>query len=162
MLTGKKGLIVGIANEHSLAYGCARHFRAASAELAITYLNAKAEPYVRPLAAALDSDIVMPCDVTIPGQLDAIFTEIEKRWKRLDFLLHSVAYARRRFAWSHHRLLGRRIRICDAGFRTLVSAYGQACGAFDDIRRLLARHELLRCPQSGEPLQYHGASQGGA
>ena len=94
MLTGKKGLIVGIANEHSLAYGCARHFHAAGAELAITYLNARAEPYVRPLAAASDSKIVMPCDVTVRGQLEAVYEEIAEKWERLDFVLHSIAYAR--------------------------------------------------------------------
>jgi enoyl-[acyl-carrier protein] reductase I len=93
-LAGKKGLIVGIANEHSLAYGCARHFRAAGADLAITYLNAKAEPYVRPLAAALGSKIVLPCDVTVDGQLEAVFGDIAATWGRLDFVLHSIAYAR--------------------------------------------------------------------
>ena len=65
-LSGKKGLIVGIANEHSLAYGCASHFCAVGAEPAITYINAKTEPYVRPLAQALQSEIFMPCDVTAP------------------------------------------------------------------------------------------------
>ncbi|MGE5147609.1 MAG: SDR family oxidoreductase, partial [Candidatus Eiseniibacteriota bacterium] len=92
-LEGKKGLIVGIANEHSLAYGCARHFRDGGADLAITYLNAKAEPYVRPLAEALGSPIIMPCDVTIPGQLEAVFDRIASEWGRLDFLLHAIAYA---------------------------------------------------------------------
>lgn len=79
MRTGKRGLIVGIANEHSLAYGCAQHFHAGGAELAITYLNEKAEPYVRPLATALGSEIIMPCDVTAPNQLDAVFAEISKK-----------------------------------------------------------------------------------
>jgi enoyl-[acyl-carrier protein] reductase I len=90
----RKGLVVGIANEHSLAYGCARHFRAAGADLAITYLNNKAEPYVRPLAEALGSDIVMPCDVTVPGQLEAVYDVITKQWGKLDFVQHSIAYAR--------------------------------------------------------------------
>ena len=94
-LSGKKGLIVGIANEHSLAYGCARHFRAAGAELAITYISAKAEPYVRPLARALQSEIFMPCDVTAPGQLEAVFGRIAEDWGRLDFVQHSIAYARK-------------------------------------------------------------------
>lgn len=93
-LTGKKGLVIGIANEHSIAYGCARHFRAAGADLAITYLNAKAEPYVRPLASQLQSSIVMPCDVTLPEQLDAVMARIAREWGRLDFALHSIAYAR--------------------------------------------------------------------
>jgi len=94
-LSGKKGLVIGIANEHSLAYGCARHFRAEGAEVAITYLNAKAGPYVRPLAEALQSAIVMPCDVTVPGQLEAVYERIAKDWGHLDFVLHSIAYARK-------------------------------------------------------------------
>jgi len=94
LLNGKKGLVVGVANEHSLAYGCARAFRAAGADLAITYLNAKAEPHVRPLANTLDSTIIAPCDVTVSGELEAVYDEITRRWGRLDFVLHSIAYAR--------------------------------------------------------------------
>jgi enoyl-[acyl-carrier protein] reductase I len=93
-LDGKKGLIVGIANEHSLAYGCARHFRAAGADIAITYLNTKAEPYVRPLATALGSQITLPCDVSVDGQLERVFEEVATKWGHLDFVLHSIAYAR--------------------------------------------------------------------
>lgn len=92
-LAGKKGLVVGIANEHSIAYGCAKAFRDAGADLAITYLNAKAEPYVRPLAEDLKSPIIVPCDVREPGQLEAVFARIEKDWGKLDFLLHSIAFA---------------------------------------------------------------------
>ena len=86
ILSGKRGLIIGIANEHSLAYGCARHFHAAGAELAITYLNAKAEPFVRPLADAVQSTVFMPCDVMVPGQLEAVYQRIAKEWGRLDFV----------------------------------------------------------------------------
>ena len=93
MLPGKKGLIVGIANDHSIAYGCAETLRAAGAELAATYLNAKAEPYVRPLAERLQCPIIVPCDVREPGQLEAVFSRIRDEWGRLDFLLHSIAYA---------------------------------------------------------------------
>jgi len=92
-LESKKGLILGIANEHSIAYGCARALHAAGAELAITYLNAKAEPYVRPLAEGLDSPLILPCDVTAPGQLEAVFAAIGARWGRLDFVMHCIAYA---------------------------------------------------------------------
>ncbi|HML28655.1 MAG TPA: SDR family oxidoreductase, partial [Hyphomicrobium sp.] len=92
-LAGKKGLVVGIANEHSIAYGCAKAFRDAGADLAITYLNGKAEPYVRPLAEKLESPIIVPCDVREPGQLEAVFARIEKDWGKLDFLLHSIAFA---------------------------------------------------------------------
>jgi enoyl-[acyl-carrier protein] reductase I len=84
---------VGIANEHSIATGCATVFRAAGAELAVTYLNDKAEPFVRPVAQALESSIVLPCDVRIPGQLEAVFERIAKDWGRLDFVLHSIAFA---------------------------------------------------------------------
>jgi enoyl-[acyl-carrier protein] reductase I len=92
-LQGKRGLVVGVANDQSIAYGCAQAFRHAGAELAITYLNAKAEPYVRPLAEQLESSIILPCDVREVGQLDAVFSRIQCEWGRLDFLLHSIAYA---------------------------------------------------------------------
>lgn len=94
-LAGKRGLVVGIANDHSIAAGCARAFRAASAELSVTYLNDKAAPYVSGVAESLQADLVGPCDVRIPGQLDAVFDTLAKRWGRLDFLLHSIAFAPR-------------------------------------------------------------------
>jgi enoyl-[acyl-carrier protein] reductase I len=94
-LTGKRGLVVGIANESSIAYGCARAFRSAGADLAVTYLNAKAEPYVRPLAEALKTSIIVPCDVRIAGELEALFERIAGEWGRLDFLFHSIAFAPR-------------------------------------------------------------------
>jgi enoyl-[acyl-carrier protein] reductase I len=135
MLTGKKGLVVGIANEHSLAYGCARHFRSGGADLAITYLNEKAEPYVRPLATALGSEIIMPCDVTVPGQLEAVFSEITEKWERLDFLLHSIAYAR---AEDLHR----RIIDCSAdGFSFAMQ---------------VSVHSFLRMAKLAEPLLTSG------
>jgi enoyl-[acyl-carrier protein] reductase I len=92
-LEGKKGLVVGIANDQSIAYGCAQQFRSLGAELAITYLNERAEPHVRPLAEALQSPLVLPCDVQQPGQLDAVFEAIRAAWGRLDFVLHSIAFA---------------------------------------------------------------------
>ena len=92
-LKGKKGLVVGIANENSIAYGCAQAFREAGADLAITYLNARAEPYVRPLAEQLESAIILPCDVREPGQLETVFAAVEAQWGKLDFVLHSIAFA---------------------------------------------------------------------
>ncbi len=94
-LSGKRGLVVGIANADSIAYGCARAFRDAKAELAVTYLNSKAEPHVRPLAESLDASIIVPCDVREDGQLEAVFDTIAREWGRLDFLLHSIAFAPR-------------------------------------------------------------------
>ncbi|KQK30418.1 enoyl-ACP reductase FabI [Bosea thiooxidans] len=94
-LAGRRGLVVGIANEHSIAAGCAAAFRQAGAELAITYLNEKALPFVQPVADALKASIVVPCDVRIQGQLEAVFARIEREWGRFDFLLHSIAFAPR-------------------------------------------------------------------
>ena len=93
ILTGHKALVVGIANDQSIAYGCARAFRTAGAEVAITWLNDKARPHVEPLAKELESPITGPLDVSIPGQLEAIFDAIAQRWGKLDILVHSIAFA---------------------------------------------------------------------
>jgi len=92
-LEGRKALIVGIANRESIAWGCARAFRAQGADLAVTWLNEKAEKFVRPLAEELEAEILMPLDVTVPGSDEAVFGEIAGRWGRLDILLHSIAFA---------------------------------------------------------------------
>jgi len=93
VLAGKKALVAGIANEHSIAYGCAAAFRELGAELAITYLNEKARPYVEPLAKKLDAPIFLPLDVSVPGELEALFRAIGSRWGNLDMLVHSIAWA---------------------------------------------------------------------
>ncbi|SSC71760.1 unnamed protein product [Ciceribacter sp. T2.26MG-112.2] len=87
--------MVGIANEMSIAAGCAEAFRAAGAELAVTYLNEKAEPFVRPVAEKLGAALLVPLDVRIPGQMEAVFDRIEREWGKLDFVLHSIAFAPR-------------------------------------------------------------------
>ncbi|NMN59986.1 enoyl-[acyl-carrier protein] reductase I [Xanthobacter sp. SG618] len=91
-LKGQKALVVGVANDQSIAWGCAKAFREQGAEVAVTYLNARAEAHVRPLAESLGSEIILPLDVSIPGQLEAVFAEITARWGRLDTLLHSIAF----------------------------------------------------------------------
>jgi enoyl-[acyl-carrier protein] reductase I len=93
VLKDQKALVVGIANEHSIAYGCATAFRELGAELAVTYLNEKAKPHVAPLAQALSAPIFMPLDVAQPGQLEAVFERISRDWGRLDILVHSIAWA---------------------------------------------------------------------
>src|ERR1700756_218056 len=93
LLEGKQGLIVGIANEQSIAWGCAKAFRALGAKVAITYLNEKAKKYVEPLALELEAPILMPLDVQAPGQMEAVFERIAKEWGRLDFLIHSIAFS---------------------------------------------------------------------
>src|SRR5262245_51165772 len=93
LLEGKRGLIVGIANDQSIAWGCAKAFRALGAELAVTYLNDKAKKFVEPLAREVEAPILMPLDVRTPGQMEAVFTRIGKEWGRLDFLVHSIAFS---------------------------------------------------------------------
>ncbi|WP_218822600.1 enoyl-ACP reductase FabI [Paracoccus seriniphilus] len=92
MLEGKRGLVVGIANEHSIAAGCAQAFVRDGAELAVTYLNDKARPHVEPVATDLNARLLMPLDVTSDTQMDALFKAIDAQWGQLDFLLHAVAY----------------------------------------------------------------------
>ncbi|MCC6608979.1 MAG: enoyl-ACP reductase FabI [Burkholderiales bacterium] len=93
VLKGQKALVVGIANEHSIAYGCAAAFRELGADLAVTYLNEKARPYVEPLAKKLEAPIFMPLDVSTGGELEAVFERVTKAWGRLDILVHSIAWA---------------------------------------------------------------------
>ena len=93
VLKRAKALVVGVANEHSIAWGCAKAFRELGAELAITYLNEKARPFVEPLARELEAPLFLPLDVSIPGQLEAVFAAIEKQWGKLDILVHSIAWA---------------------------------------------------------------------
>lgn len=93
LLEGKKGLIVGIANDQSIAWGCARAFRALGAELAVTYLNDKAKPHVEPLARELEAPILLPLDVAVPGQMEAVFERLEELWGEIDFLVHSIAFS---------------------------------------------------------------------
>lgn len=92
LMSGKKILVVGIANDKSIAYGCAKQLQAHGAQLAITYLNDKAERFVRPLAEELGAEIVMPMDVSVPGEMDAVFSEIEAQWGKIDGVIHSLAF----------------------------------------------------------------------
>jgi len=93
LLEGKRGLVVGIANENSIAWGCAKAFRAFGAELAVTYLNDKAKTFVEPLARELAAPIVMPLDARTPGQMEAVFDRLRKDWGKLDFVVHSIAFS---------------------------------------------------------------------
>jgi len=145
-LVGMRGLVVGIANEHSIAYGCAQAFRSAGAELAITYLNAKAEPHVRPLAESLNAPLILPCDVREPGQLETVFDAIAAKWGRLDFLFHSIAFAPR------EDLKGRLVDCSSAGF---AQAMDVSCHSFIRMARLC----LPLMPQGGslQTVSFYGA-----
>src|SRR4029453_15501185 len=92
-LRGAKALVVGIANEHSIAYGCAAAFRELGADVALTYLNEKARRFVEPIAKKLEAPIFMPLDVSVPGELETVFERIGKDWGNLDILVHSIAWA---------------------------------------------------------------------
>ena len=92
-LAGARVLVVGVANEDSIAWGCARAFREMGAEIALTYLNDKALPYVEPLARQVEAPILMPLDVEDDAQMDALFARIAAEWGQLDSLIHSVAFA---------------------------------------------------------------------
>src|SRR5579872_3887770 len=90
VLAGQKALVIGVANDQSIAYGCAKAFRTVGADLAITWLNEKARPHVEPLARELESSITAALDVSVPGQLEALFETVRERWGKLDILVHSV------------------------------------------------------------------------
>jgi enoyl-[acyl-carrier protein] reductase I len=121
LLEGKRGLVIGIANEQSIAWGCAKAFRALGAELAVTYLNDKAKRFVDPLAQALESPIVMPLDVRTPGQMEAVFERISKEWGRLDFAVHSIAFS------PKDTLQGRVVDVPHDGFLTTMDV---SCWSF--------------------------------
>nr|WP_229681358.1 enoyl-ACP reductase FabI [Neoroseomonas lacus] len=135
MLKGKRGLVVGVANADSIAYGCAVKLRAFGAELAVTYLNEKAEKHVRPLAEALQASIIAPLDVQEPGQLEALFEHITNRWGRLDFVIHSIAFAPR--ADLHGR-------VVDCSAEGFAQAMHVSCWSF------------LRMAKLAEPLMTGG------
>ena len=148
-LAGKRGLIVGIANDQSIAYGCAQVIRDQGGAIAVTYMNAKAEPCVRPLAERLDAEIITPLDVEQPGQLEAVFAQIEQRWGRLDFLLHAIAYA------PPADLHG---RVTDSSAEGFSRAMDISCHSFVRMARLA---EPLMKPWGGAliTMSYYGAQK---
>ncbi len=147
-LSGKKGLVIGIANRDSIAWGCARMYHAAGAELAVTYLNEKAEKHVRPLAEELESPIILPCNVQKEGELEHVFSEIEETWGKLDFVLHSIAFA------PLEDLHG---RLTDASLDGFLTAMDVSCHSFLRIARLA--EPLMTDGGSLVNVTYHGSEQ---
>ena len=127
LLRGRKGLVTGIANDRSIAWGCAKAFHSLGAELAVTYLNEKAKPFVEPLAKTVDAEILMPLDTRAEGQLEAVFERIGRDWGRLDFLLHSIAFA------PKEALHGRVVDVSRDGF---LQAMDVSCWSFIRMARL--------------------------
>lgn len=128
-LAGRTGVVLGIANRESIAYGCARAFRELGAELALTYQNAKAQRSVEPLAAELGAPIVVPCDVQKDGELEGLFDAARRRWGKLDFALHSIAFAPR--ADLHGR-------VVDSSRDGFLMAMDISCHSFARFARLAA------------------------
>ncbi|MDK2847680.1 MAG: enoyl-[acyl-carrier protein] reductase [Desulfuromonadales bacterium] len=95
LMTGKRGIIFGVANELSIAWGIAKQLHAAGATLAFTYLNEALEKRVRPLAESVDADLILPCDLAKDEDIDAVYAEVEKKWGKIDFVVHAVAFANR-------------------------------------------------------------------
>ena len=145
-LAGRKGLIVGIANDRSIAWGCARAFRALGADLAITYLNDKARHHVEPLAKELEAPIFMPMDVAVPGQTEAVFDRIAEKWGELDFLVHSIAFAPR------DTLAG---RVTDAPRDGFLATMDVSCWSF--IRMGHLAEPLMKNGGTLFTMTYHGS-----
>jgi len=148
ILAGAKALVCGIANEHSIAYGCAKAFQELGAELAITYLNDKARPHVEPIAQALGAPIFMPLDVAKPGELEAVFERIEQTWGRLDILVHSLAWA------PKDDLQGGLIDCSAQGFGQAMDV---SCHSFIRMARLAA--PLMKDGGTLFTMSYHGANK---
>ena len=148
VLAGRKALVVGIANDQSIAWGCAKAFREAGAELAVTWLNDKARPHVEPLARELQAPITAALDVSVPGQLEAVFDEIGRRWGKLDILVHSIAFAPRA------DLQGGLLNASAEGF---AKAMDVSCHSFIRMARLAA--PLMTDGGTMFAMSYYGANR---
>jgi enoyl-[acyl-carrier protein] reductase I len=146
LLDGKKGLIVGIANEHSVAWGCARAFKAFGADIAVTYLNDKARKYVEPLAEAAEASMLLPLDVNVPGQMEAVFERIEDEWDHLDFVVHSIAFS------PKEALQGRVVDVGREGFLTTMDV---SCWTF--IRMAHLAEPLMKKGGTLFTMTYYGS-----
>src|SRR3954468_5969667 len=150
VLTGRKALIVGVANDHSIAWGCAQAMRRAGAEIAMTYLNERARPHVEPLAKEVDSAIFLPLEVRDPVQVNALFAGIAERWGGIDILVHSVAFAPR------DALQGRVVDCPRDGF---LAAMDVSCWSFLDMAR--RAEPLMRQGGTMMTMSYLGANEVG-
>lgn len=137
MLAGKKGLVIGIANDKSIAWGCSSVFHREGAIQAVTYLNEKAAPHVRPLAEKIGAPIFMPLDVRDESQMDALFEAVSAQWGQLDFLVHAIAFA------PKDDLHGRVVDSTKDGF---LEALDISC------------HSFLRAAKHAEPLMKQGGA----
>jgi enoyl-[acyl-carrier protein] reductase I len=148
ILKGAKALVTGIANEHSIAWGCAKAFHELGAEIAVTYLNEKSRGYVEPLAKQLDAPIFMPLDVTKQEEVDALFAQIDSTWGSLDIMVHSMAFA------PKEDLHGGLLNCSAAGF---AQAMDISCHSF--IRLAHASAPLMKNGGTMFTMSYYGANK---
>ena len=148
VLSGQKALVVGVANDQSIAYGCAKAFRTAGADLAVTWLNEKSRGYVEPLARELEASITAPLDVSVPGELEAVFEKIAATWGRLDILVHSIAFA------PKQDLQGGLLNCSAAGF---AKAMDISCHSFVRMAKLAA--PLMTEGGTLFAMSYYGANR---
>ena len=148
ILKGRKALVIGVANEHSIAYGCAKAFRELGADLALTYLNEKARPYVEPIARALEAPLFLPLDVAVPGALESVFEAVSAKWGTLDILVHSIAFA------PKEDLQGGLLNCSAAGFATAMDV---SCHSFVRMAKLAA--PLMKDGGTMFAMSYHGANK---
>lgn len=147
-LKGKKALIVGIANQHSIAYGCAKALRAQGADLAITYLNDKAERFVRPLAEELEAEIIAPLNVENDDEFTALFDQINDKWGKIDTCLHSIAFC------PMEDLHG---RVTDCSREGFLSAMDVSVGSF--IRLIRASEPLMADGGTCMTVSFYGSEK---
>lgn len=148
VLQGKKVLVCGVANDSSIAWGCARAFRELGADIAITYLNDKARGYVEPLAREVGARIFTPLDVAVPGQLEAVFDRIAQEWGELDSFVHSIAWA------PYEDLRGGLLNCSAEGF---AKAMDVSCHSFVRMARLAA--PLMKNGGTMFAMSYYGANK---
>ena len=148
VLKGKKALVVGVANESSIATGCARAFHELGADIALTYLNEKSKRFVEPVAAQVESTFLAPLDVSVPGELEALFERIGKEWGSLDILVHSIAWA------PKDDLQGGLLQCSADGF---AKAMDVSCHSFVRMAKLAA--PLMKDGGTMFAMSYHGAQK---
>jgi enoyl-[acyl-carrier protein] reductase I len=146
LLKGKKALVTGVANDQSIAWGCAQAFRGFGAEIAMTYLNDKAKPHVEPLASQVEAPLLMPLDLRREGDLEAVFERIEREWGRLGLCLHSIAFA------PTKDLQGRVVDCSKEGFLTAMEI---SCWSF--IRMAKLAEPLMKSGGALFTMTYYGS-----
>ena len=148
LMQGKKGIIMGVANDKSLAWGISQYLAAQGAELAFTFQGEALEKRVRPLAASLNSKIILPCDVADEASIDAVFAELEKQWGKLDFVVHAIGFS------DKNELRGKYVDTTPANFAMTMNI---SCYSFTAIAK--RAYPLMKDGGSLLTLTYYGAEK---